>query len=63
MSARIPTSAIRHSCSCGRLLGVQIALRFIVKHRSARLIPGGTRIVCGGCKRPSTFTDLSITRP
>lgn len=64
MSTRIPTTAVRHSCSCGRLLAVQIASRLIIKHHAARSIAGGgARIVCAGCKRSSTFTDLSITRP
>lgn len=63
MSTRIPTSPIHHSCACGRLLGIQIALRLIVKQRPARAIPGGgARIVCARCKRPSTFSNVSITR-
>jgi hypothetical protein len=64
MSTRTPPSRIRHTCSCGRLLGIQIADRFIIKHRGAKLVTGGgARVVCDGCKRARTFTTFDITRP
>jgi hypothetical protein len=64
MSIRIPTTAIRHSCVCGRLLAIQISHRLILKHRTPRnLAGGGARLTCDGCKRASTFTSFDITRP
>jgi hypothetical protein len=64
MNTRIHTTAVRHSCVCGRLLAIQIAHRLIIKHRSARsLAGGGARLTCGGCKRPSTFTSFDIRKP
>ncbi len=63
MSTRIPTSALRHTCSCGQLLGISINQRFFIKHRGARSVTGGARVVCDRCKRATTFTQFEITRP
>jgi len=62
--SRLATTAVRHTCVCGRLLAIQIQSRLVLKHRGARdLAGGGARIVCSGCKRSRTFTTLEITRP
>ena len=64
MPTRISTSALRHTCTCGRLLGIQINQRLILKHRGARDIAGGgARVVCARCKRLTTFTAFEITWP
>ncbi len=60
---RVMTTATRHRCVCGRLLGISIAARFYVKHRTSEIVAGGSaRVTCARCKRATTFSAFESTK-
>jgi hypothetical protein len=53
------TIHLRHSCTCGRLLGIQIGRAVHIKHQKIHIIvDGSARITCGRCRRATTLAPV-----